>query len=68
MPWAEMLIGRNWKFEGPMGRRKLIEIFVELHYLWYGRPDDDTVALIFAHTRALEDQNPRLTKELGRHH
>jgi len=66
MPWAELLIGRDWKFKGSMGRRKLIEIFVELHYLWFGRPDDDTIAEIFAHARELETQYPRTVRDLRR--
>jgi hypothetical protein len=63
-----MLIGRDWKFTGTMGKKKLIEIFVELHYIWFGRPNDDTIALIFSHTRELDCQYPRFTKELGRKH
>lgn len=66
MAWLNVRVrdrGSPWAFSGPWSHRKLIEIFVELHYRFFGRPDTSTIMAIMRYSRELEKEWPEHTKD-----
>lgn len=54
--------GKTFRTEGKWSYQKLIEFFVELHYRFFGRPNQKTWQDIMEYTKELENEWPEHTK------
>lgn len=50
--------GKDYKYDGGFGFRKLIEVFVEIHFLAYGRPTQATWEAIQTYSDELQAEHP----------
>lgn len=54
------------EFNGRLGLKKLIQVFVETHYVFFGRPNEETLRFIQLYTAELDQQKEMVRGRMQR--